>query len=239
MQPPGRQLMVRHSACTGDAVVMVTLSLHILATRWTGISLQNRKSRSSFTLMHVWHVITFDWHVETSAWTFHLFIDNLVVTILNKLIRGKGLSAAAVPRWAGCVVSYMICKALEHTTAIINSAAVTTVNVSMSTKGTVNWVCVRLGNAYFDTQKSPRKQHWYICGVLVDLFYLADLKSLDWSALSNVCTHFGSNDYIRLVKISDEGANWNWHFTSIISCWYVISFCTCRWGKNITTKHWF
>lgn len=130
---------------------MVTLSLHILATRWTGISLQNRKSR---------FCATFDWHVETSAWTFHLFVHNLEVTVLNKLIRGKALSAAAVPRWAGCVVSYMICKILEHTTAIINSTDVTTVNVSMSTKGTVNWVCVRLGNAYFDTQISPRKQHW-------------------------------------------------------------------------------
>lgn len=159
---------------------MVTLSLHILAARWTGISLQNRKSRSCVTLIYVWHAITFDWHVETSAWTFHLFIHNLEVTVLNKLIRGKALSAAAVPRWAGCVVSYMICKTLEHTTAIINSADVTTVNVSMSTKGTVNWVCVRLGNAYFDTQISPRNQHWCLHSFWLQRLHLTG-ENIRWS----------------------------------------------------------
>lgn len=143
MQPPGRQLMVRLSASTGDAVVMVTLSLHILAAGWTGISLQNRKSRCSVTLMHVWHVRAWDWHVGTSAQTFRFCLPTILCSpFWMKLQEAKHRMLLQSP--AGCVVSHMIRKTLEHTIAITNSAAVTTVNVSMSTKSTLNWVCVRL-----------------------------------------------------------------------------------------------
>lgn len=158
---------------------MVTLSLHILATKWTGISWQSRKSRSSVTLVHSWRVITFDWHVKASSGTFHLLCHNLAVDALNKVTGGK---AAAVSLWIDCVESYMICKTLWHTTGIINSTAVTTLNVSLSTRSAVSWVCVRLQrNVSFNwstkiSQTTMFVYLWY----LVSRLYLADLKCLDW-----------------------------------------------------------
>lgn len=86
MEPPEWQLLVEHHDRTGDAVVMVTLNLHILATRQTGINPRTRKSKCSVTLMHRWHVITFG-----TAPTFHLFFTILRSPLLNKLIKIRRL----------------------------------------------------------------------------------------------------------------------------------------------------
>lgn len=206
MKPPRRQLTVHLSACTGDAVVMVTLSLHVLATRWTGISLQNRKSKSRVTLMHIWRVTTCEWHAETSAGTFHLLFHGLAVVVLNKVIRGKASSAAAVSLWTDCVESYMLCKTLWHTSTIIN-CTVTTLNVSLPTRNTVNWVCVRLQrNVSFNwytkvSQTTTFIYQWYLV-IIIGRF---EVLGLVWLTLAPTTA---SDWWKSQMKAQNEWTDW-------------------------------
>lgn len=207
------QLMVRLSACTGDAVVMVTLSLHILATRRTGISLQNREAKSSVTLMHTWHVITFDWHVETPGGTFRFLCRNLTDVVLNKVTGGKAWSAAAVSLWTDCVESCMICKALWHTATIINSTAVTTLNVSSSTRSAANWLCVRLQrNVSFHWSTNISQTTGFISALFSSLIIFGRLKvraliSLGW--------------WKSPMKLQTEWTDWRLYMKRQRICFFV------------------